>query len=171
MERRNPHHTDAGAALTRVVLAVFRANGALLSVGERLAGDIGLTSARWQVLGAVELADRPLTVPQIARRMGLARQSVHATVRALVDLGLLRLDANAEHQRSALVTSTPEGRRTYRSLEVRQAAWVNALAADLDEAEVRVAGKVLVTLLERLEQPLPAAMTRGQENRDVSAPE
>jgi DNA-binding IclR family transcriptional regulator len=37
-----------------------------------------------QVLGAIALAQRPLTVPQIARRMGLTRQSVHTTVHRLV---------------------------------------------------------------------------------------
>ncbi len=170
MPRRNPHHTEPGAALTQVVLTVFRANGALLSAGEKLAGEVGLTSARWQVLGAVEMADRPLTVPQIARRMGLARQSVHATVRAMVELGLLSLVANVEHQRSALVTSTPEGQRIYRSLQVRQAKWINALAADLDPADVRSASRVLHALLERLDQT-PQPRTQEEEGiHHVSAP-
>jgi DNA-binding MarR family transcriptional regulator len=162
MERRNPHHTESGAALTQVVLTVFRANGALVAAGEKLARELSLTSARWQVLGAVELAERPLTVPQIARRMGLARQSVHATVRALVDLDLLRLAPNTEHQRSALVTSTPEGQQMYRSLEVRQAAWINALANGFNEADLRVAGNVLDTLVRQLDQP-PQTTSRGEQ--------
>ena len=168
MEQRNPHHTDGGAALTRVVLAVFRANGALLSAGEQLAREVGLTSSQWQVLGAVELADRPLTVPQIARRMGLARQSVHATVRALVDRGLLRRLTNADHQRSALVTSTADGREVYRSLQARQAAWVNGLAAEWDVAELRAAGDVLDALVGRLLQP-PATPTHEGETADAGA--
>jgi len=171
MTRRNPHHTEAGRALTKVVLSVFRANGALLSAGERLAGETGLTSARWQVLGAVELEERPLTVPQIARKMGLTRQSVHATVRALVELGLLEFLPNAEHQRSALVRSTPGGRTVYRSLEVRQAGWVNALAAQLDEAELRSVNKTLVTLVHRLEQPPLSTLPQQQETNHVGTPE
>ena len=168
--RQNPHHTDAGRALTHMVLTVFRANGALLSAGERLASETGLTSARWQVLGAVELAERPLTVPQIARRMGLTRQSVHATVRALVELGLLELQANAEHQRSALIRSTPEGQTAYRSLEVRQAEWVNGLATQWDESELRAANRTLLALVERLEQPPSSCRQEEQETRHASTP-
>jgi len=147
---------------------VFRANGALLAAGERLAGETGLTSARWQVLGAIELAERPLTVPQIARRMGLTRQSVHATVRALVELGLLELLPNAEHRRSALVTSTPEGEKVYRSLEVRQSAWVNALAAHLEEAELRAVNTTLVALVNRLEEPAHHVIREDQETGHAS---
>jgi DNA-binding MarR family transcriptional regulator len=162
VNRLNPHHTDAGAALTAVVLRIFGLNGALLSVGEQLAREVGLTSATWQVLGAVELAERPLTVPQIARRMGLARQSVHATARVLVNAGLLRMVANADHRRSALVASTSDGQKTYRALEVRQAAWVNALASEMSEAKLRDTKVVLDLIAERLEQ-LPPATTEASE--------
>src|SRR5918995_7470238 len=88
------HRTPEGEQATEVILAIFRANGLLLGTGDLLAGHEGLTSARWQVLGAVALAEGPLTVPQIARRMGLARQSVHATVGRLVESGMVRLRAN-----------------------------------------------------------------------------
>src|SRR5215475_8634613 len=76
-------HTPEGEAATDVVLALFRANDLVLAAGHRLAEREGLTAARWQVLGAVALAGRPLTVPQIARRMGLTRQAVQATVNQL----------------------------------------------------------------------------------------
>jgi DNA-binding MarR family transcriptional regulator len=78
-----------------------------------------LTSARWQVLGAVALAERPLTVPQIARRIGLTRQSVHATAKRLIRDGLLELAPNADHRRSQLVRLTDAGRTKYAALEWR----------------------------------------------------
>jgi hypothetical protein len=66
-----PNRTSAGAAATEVILSIFKANGLLVTSGDQLSASEDLTSARWQVLGAIALADRPLTVPQIARRMGL----------------------------------------------------------------------------------------------------
>jgi hypothetical protein len=45
-------HTSAGRTLTDLVLEVFRLNGRLLAAGDRLSKTVGLTSARWQVLGA-----------------------------------------------------------------------------------------------------------------------
>src|ERR687892_441018 len=106
----NDRRTPEGEAATHVILATFRANGLLLAAGDLLAADDGLTSARWQVLGAIALAERPLTVPQIARRMGLTRQSVHATVKRLARDGLLELGRNADHRRSQLVSLTELGR-------------------------------------------------------------
>src|SRR4029453_1850852 len=94
--------TPAGEAATELVLSTFRANGLLLDAGDLLRAHGGLTSSRWQVLGAIVLAERPLTVPQIARRMGLTRQSVHATVDRLVRDGLLELAPNSDHPRPAL---------------------------------------------------------------------
>jgi DNA-binding MarR family transcriptional regulator len=111
----------------------------------------GFFGARWQVLGAVALADRPLTVPQIARRMGLTRQSVHLTVKHLVGDGLLALAPNADHRRSQLVRLTEQGRAAYSALDGRQAKWVNRLAAGLERKELDAAARVLDELCRRLE--------------------
>src|SRR5262249_61185522 len=72
-----------GELATDVVLETFRVNGLLVAVGNRLAAAEGLTAALWQVLGPVAQAGRQLTVPQIARRMGLTRQAVQASVNRL----------------------------------------------------------------------------------------
>src|SRR5918994_1775930 len=117
--------TRAGGAATELVLAIFRANGLLIASGDQLSASEGLTSARWQVVGAIALADRPLTVPQIARRMGLTRQSVHATVKRLVADELVELAPNADHRRSQLVRLTELGERGYAALDQRQAEWAN----------------------------------------------
>ena len=48
--------TPEAVLLTRLVLELFRLNGRLLAAGDAMTRDLGLTSARWQVLGAVRLA-------------------------------------------------------------------------------------------------------------------
>ena len=143
--------TRRGEAATQVILSAFRANGLLLSAGDAVAAAEGLTSTRWQVLGAVSLADRPLTVPQIARRMGLTRQSVHATVKRLVGGGLVELLPNEDHRRSPLVRLTEAGRARYASIDRRQVAWVNELAAGMRGSDLEIAAGVLGELSRRLE--------------------
>src|SRR5205814_345438 len=59
----------AGGLVTELILEVFRLNGRLLAAGDRLVADLGLTSARWQVLGAIALASSPMPVAWIARNM------------------------------------------------------------------------------------------------------
>jgi DNA-binding MarR family transcriptional regulator len=143
--------TPAGEAATEVILSIFRANGLLIASGDELSESEGLTSARWQVMGAIALAERPLTVPQIARRMGITRQSVHATVKRLVADGLVELAPNVDHRRSQLVRLTELGERRYAALDRRQAEWVNRLARGIGRAELEATARVLAELSTRLE--------------------
>lgn len=141
--------TPQGKIATDLILATFRVNGLLLVAGDELTAELGLTSARWQVLGA--LPEGPLTVPQIARRMGLSRQSVHATVKHLVEDGIVELIPNVDHRRSQLVGLTRRGRSTLEKIDDKQAAWVNQLVAGLTSAELKTTARVLGELGARLE--------------------
>jgi DNA-binding MarR family transcriptional regulator len=146
-----PNRTPAGAAATEVILSVFKANGVLVTSGDQLSASEDLSSARWQVLGAIAIADRPLTVPQIARRMGLTRQSVHATVKRLIADGLVELLPNADHRRSPLARLTDLGECRYAAIDRRQIAWVNRLARGLRRSDLETAARVLDELCGRLE--------------------
>ena len=66
----------ASDAVTDLVLEIFRLNGCLIASGDALVAKIGLTSARWQVLGAIAMQAGPAPVVRIADAMGLTRQSV-----------------------------------------------------------------------------------------------
>ncbi len=123
--------------MTELVLEIFRVNGLLLAVGDRLTGELGLTSARWQVLGA--LADGPLTAAQIARNMGLKRQSVQRLVDVLSEQGILIFQNNPHHRRAKLVRLTEAGRRKYEQISKIQARWVNSVSQDLDVKELNAA--------------------------------
>src|SRR5262245_63468833 len=111
--------TAEGDAATDVVLATFRANGLLHAAGHRLAAAEGLTAARWKVLGALALAGRPLTVPQIARRMGLTRQAVQESVNRLLAEALVEARDNLDHRRSPLVGLTELGGQKYTAVDQR----------------------------------------------------
>ncbi len=133
-----------------LTLASFRLNGLLLTAGDRLAADANMTSARWQVLGTLILAAEPLTVAAIARRMGLARQSVQRIADWLMQAGQLEYVDNPAHPRWHLARSTAAGRRTYRRLEKRRAVWAQQLVAGMDPARLQVACDVLQELRDRL---------------------
>ena len=147
-----PDRTPEGDAATDVVLALFRANGLLLAAGHRLAEREGLTAARWQVLGAVALAGRPLTVPQIARQMGLTRQAVQATVHQLRRDELADTSDNPDHRRSPLIDLTELGRRKYAALDRQQTAWINDLSAGLKIPDLAATARLLHDLSDRLEK-------------------
>ena len=163
MVTRSILRTPEGDQATEVVLRTFRVNGLLLEAGDRLAAREGLTAARWQVLGAIELAGRSLTVPQIARRMGLTRQAVQLTVNRLLGDGLLEADQNPDHRRSPLIRPSELGRRKYHALQRRQARWVDRLARGLDVDDLAITARVLQQLNDRLEASAPDGRRRPEK--------
>ena len=119
------------------------------------------------MLGAIALAERPLTVPQIARRMGLTRQSVHTTVNRLLADGLVEFGANADHRRSQLVRLTDLGRARYEGIDRKQAVWVNQLADGLRGSDLETTARVLDELCRRLEAgPLHESRETEGDERD-----
>jgi DNA-binding MarR family transcriptional regulator len=104
-----------------LVHTIFRLNGFFLHAGDRLTAGSGLTTARWQVLGAV--LHEPLTVAAIARDMGLARQSVQRTANLLVEEGLCEYVPNPAHRRAKLLSATDHGLNSVRRLGPRVTAW------------------------------------------------
>jgi DNA-binding MarR family transcriptional regulator len=142
-------HTKAGKVFTALVLETFRFNGRLLLAGDRLAKPLGLTSARWQVLGAI--GDEPLSVARIARNMGLARQNVQRLADVLQMDGIVHYAANPEHKRAKLVGLTPKGRRILEQLTERQALWANHIAEGASAVEIQSALEVIRKLMTRLD--------------------
>jgi DNA-binding MarR family transcriptional regulator len=140
------------AALTQLILETFRLNGALLEAGDALVAPLGLTSARWQVLGAIAAAPVPLPVAHIARNMGLSRQAVQRLVNEMERDRLVRLAPNPHHQRAKLVVMTDRGERAFADAMARQRPWARKLARGLATADVETATLLMRLLRERLEK-------------------
>ena len=143
--------SSQGDVFTELVLEIFKLNGLLLSEGDRISGEFGLSSARWKVLGAVAMADQPLTVAQIAREMGQARQSVQRIAGNMAESGYFIWKENPAHKRAKLLHLTEKGKRTFQQLESTQAPWANEAAKQLDAEELKVTLGVLRKLVGRFE--------------------
>jgi len=138
-------------AVTELVLETFRLNGRLLVAGDALVADVGLTSARWQVLGAMALSPVPLPVAHIARNMGLTRQAVQRLVNEMERDGLVRFGPNPHHQRAKLVFLTPRSRAAYDAAMKRQGPWASSLANGLSVKQIDAATATLRTIRQRLD--------------------
>ena len=56
--------------------AAFQLNNLLTAERDRLVADLGLTSARWQVLEALAMQSAPVSAAHIARQLQISRQAV-----------------------------------------------------------------------------------------------
>jgi len=140
-----------GQTLTEIIVEAFRLNGRLLDSGDTMTKDLGLSSARWQVLAAID--GEPLTVAEIARRMGLRRQSVQRTVNSLRASGFVALLANPNHRRAKLIELTEPGFEALQEVYRRQVAWVNDLAIGISAEDLDRTLKTMAAVRSRLERP------------------
>jgi DNA-binding MarR family transcriptional regulator len=150
--KNRDERTPSGTAISELIVAIFRLNGRLLVAGDRLVEDLGLTSARWQVLGAIALSSSPEPVSRLARNMGLNRQGVQRIVGELVAEGFVELKDNPHHRNAKLVLMTAKGLRAYDAALQRQAPWVNMLGEGFNPKNIRETGRILDALRQRLEQ-------------------
>lgn len=135
-------------AFTQLILETFRLNGRLIAAGDRLSKEVGLSSALWQVLGAIDEA--PLPVAQIARNMGLTRQSVQRTANVLRERGFIEFQENPNHMRAKLAMLTKRGRNVLDQVTKIQIDWSNRIAESLNTTELNAAAQIIKTLCERL---------------------
>jgi DNA-binding MarR family transcriptional regulator len=140
--------STAGDAFSWLVVQVFQLDGLLTAMGDALAKPARQTSARWRVLAAVE--EGPLTVSQIARAWGLARQSVQRVADALVQGGWAAYQKNPGHRRAQLLRLTSRGLRALRMIQAAQRSWADALGEEIGEADLRQASSVLARVLHAL---------------------
>lgn len=148
---RTTKRTPAGAALTGLVLDLFRVSSLLLAEGDRLVGGLGLTSARWQVLGSIVAADRPQPVAWLARDMGANRQNVQRIANDLAKDGLVAFRTNPHHRRAQLVVLTEKGKQAFEAAMRLHAPWINRLADGLRVQDIETMHSVIAALRRKLE--------------------
>ncbi len=148
---RKVKRTPAGDALTDLMLDLFRAMSLLLTAGDRLVAPLGLTSARWQILGAIVTTERPQPVSWLARDLGANRQNVQRIINDLHKDGLVAFETNPHHRRAQLVVLTDKGKRAFDAAMDMQAPWVNELADGLLVKDIGTVRRVVTALRVKLE--------------------
>jgi len=118
--------------MSAVAKTTFRLHGQLVAIGEQLARPSGMTGASWQVLAAV--LRTPMPVADVAREIGVTRQSVQRIADLLVAEGLADYQPNPRHRRAKLVAATSAGRDAIRRIAPGHAAFAARLASELGVA-------------------------------------
>ena len=143
-----PVRSAGGDAISRLAFQILRLSADIATAGDELAKPAGQTSARWQVLAAAD--HEPSTVADIARALGLTRQSVQRVADLLADEKLVKYEDNPEHQRAKLVRLTAAGSATLQSIQSAQVEWANALAKRVNIADVIKASETLDQIMNQI---------------------
>jgi len=113
---------------------------------------LGLTSARWKVIGVIALSNSGLTVPGIARVLGQSRQAVQRITDVMVTDGLLSYQSNPKHKRSVLVVLTEEGRTAYKALRDVQDPWAIENTEDIPIEELDAGLRLVRRLIQKFDK-------------------
>ena len=95
--------------------------------------------------------ETPLSVAQIARVMGLARQSVQRVANLLVAEELAEFTDNPAHKRAKLLRLTKTGMATLERIETAQRCWANNLGEQIGSSELERVSSLLARVLKALE--------------------
>lgn len=136
-------NTTKANKLSNIALSIFRLNGQLIEWGDHFSHPHGLTSARWQVLGAIAMAPQPPNIPHIATAMGVTRQGVLKQINLLADEGLVQALPNPAHKRSPLYSLTPKGQTIFEAMKERWQKHIGEIAAEFSATDLDAAMRVL----------------------------
>ena len=145
-------HSPKRILFLDLVLSLFRLNGLLIAEGDDMTEALGLTSARWKVIGVIALSNSGLTVPGIARVLGQSRQAVQRITDVMVTDGLLSYQSNPKHKRSVLVVLTEEGKTAYKDLRDVQDPWAIDNTEDIPIEELDVGLRLVRRLIQKFDK-------------------
>jgi DNA-binding MarR family transcriptional regulator len=142
--------TDEGNVLEHLFDEVLRTAGRMVAATPTRAGG-GLTGAQNLVLTAVVRAERPPTVPQIARSLGHSRQAVQRLADTLVGRGLVQTVDNPDHKRARRLVPTPAGSATYHQADLLSREWARRISSGLTREQIDTAVATLRVLRHGIE--------------------
>ena len=145
-------HSPKRILFLDLVLSIFRLNGLLIAEGDALTEKLGLTHARWKVIGAIALSNAGLTVPGVARVLCQSRQAFQLINYVIVEDGLLAYQRNPKHKRSVLITLTEEGNHVYNMLREQQDPWVMENTQEIPIEELDQTLRLIRRLINKFDQ-------------------
>jgi DNA-binding MarR family transcriptional regulator len=148
--------TTPQALVPIIVADIYELAGRLRDYGEAIAQTVGQTQARWQVMSAAA-SDRPHTVPQIARVLGVTRQNVQRIADLLVAEGAAEYRDNPDHRVSPHLVLTRRGQAALDRLTKAAGGYHTRIARKLSAADTVSLQRGLRRLLEALDSIDPIA--------------
>jgi len=132
--------------LPLIIADVYELAGRFRERGETIAQKVGQTQARWQVMSVA--SGTPLTVAQVARRLGVSRQNVQRIADALVRECWASFERNPDHSGSPFLVLNERGLAALAEITAGAKAYHAGITAKLVPAELKSIQRGLRRLLD-----------------------
>jgi DNA-binding MarR family transcriptional regulator len=132
LERPSDHETEL-----RLWLRLLTCTTLIESeIRRRLREEFDVTLPRFDLMAQLDKAPAGMTLGELSRRMMVSNGNVTGLAERLVAQGLLDRRASPTDRRVQMVSLTPEGRRTFRTMARAHADWVAEIFADLNAGDI-----------------------------------
>lgn len=144
------NEVDSIPLLSLIVADIFELAGRFRGEGETIAAKAGQTQARWQVMSAA--SSGLLTVPQIARRLGVTRQNVQRIADLLVSENWASFAENPDHRSSPHLVLNKRGQSALAEISKAARGFHAHLADRLAGTDIGAVHRGLRRLLEAVNE-------------------
>ncbi|MFT4027509.1 MAG: helix-turn-helix domain-containing protein [Novosphingobium sp.] len=130
---------DLVQELQGLIAECYMLHGRLTNVFADIKDSASLSGMEALTLYAIVNSDKPVTVPQIGRALGHARQVIQRAARELELRGLVETRDNPGHKRAALLVPTAAGAELKRNFDAAGQDVARTLVDGLDLKTIRAA--------------------------------
>ncbi len=146
MNKTRAGRRDATETSGQVMMDLLQAAHVLEDRLERSLGDVGLSSAKLAVLGALVSSAESLPLSELAGRLRCVRSNITQLVDRLEADGLVRREDDPQDRRSVRAAITPQGRERQAAGAARLEAFQREVAARLSGADGATLARALAAL-------------------------
>ncbi|MEF2144152.1 MAG: MarR family transcriptional regulator [Desulfovibrionaceae bacterium] len=144
------NRSASGTELHELFMQTFALRDALARIMDKGHAEAGLSTPQARILRLLENRET-LTVPDLARSLGISRQFILKTVHELSTAGLVAFEENPRHKRSMLLRITEQGLAARKAFREREDAIVQRMLPETDAASVHAASALLKALCRDVE--------------------
>jgi DNA-binding MarR family transcriptional regulator len=114
-----------------------------VEIRSRLRDAFDVTLPRFDLMAQLDRAPNGMTLGELSQRMMVSNGNVTGLVERLVSLNLVERRPAPNDRRAMIVTLTPDGRRTFRTLARTHENWIADIFAGLAPLEIETLMKLL----------------------------
>jgi DNA-binding MarR family transcriptional regulator len=122
------------------------------TVRARLEAEFDTTLPRFDALAALERQPDGLTMTELSDAMMVSNGNATGVVARLIEDGLVQRVPQADDRRVQTVRLTPKGRSQFLKMAAAHEGWIDALFADVTDAQARQLTTMLGQLRESVER-------------------
>jgi DNA-binding MarR family transcriptional regulator len=146
---RESQDAALGSTLHDLFREIFALQAALASIMDEVHAKTGLGTPQLKILRRL-CHMGPATVPAMAARLGVSRQSVQTACNGLQSLGILEFRDNPRHKGSNLIGMTEAGRSAYQKARLEEAAIIAKSFPQVDAERAKEARGLLAQIRQGL---------------------